>query len=367
MTKHGHKVKNSTSVTKNKNSTLNMEPDNDLCGFCTSVVPEHSGMLCDGDCNRWYHLSCVGLTDDDYLCINDMAEKVKWYCKNCEEKVNNFFAFYSFSDLRLDIGFLKDSIEKLTQAVKDVADDNSRLKDTLLESVVKKGSSTSKPITTPTAVLKNSGQRTVDETVYPSWSTVSRGRGRGYRGRGFAAGSCATQPAKFVHSNPFDVLNTIDNKSITESIPDFDSDEDLDITESTSNQRYNKKNYNSKTSVRKTNRPRPRVLIGSKDVNSKLKSVKKVSWVFVSRLDPTVKKTDVSDYLMDAGVRPSDCIELPTKYDSYKSFKVGIQEDLIKTVLFSDFWPEGTLVKEFVSPSRLFSRRPAVFLDRKNP
>lgn len=89
------------------------------------------------------------------------------------------------------------------------------------------------------------------------------------------------------------------------------------------------------------------VIIGKK--LSTLKAVNKLSWIFVSRFTCDVTKTDIEDYLKDSntGIEQFDCVELTTKYNTYKSFKIGVPSNMISNVLNSDFWPEGILVKKF--------------------
>lgn len=40
-----------------------------------------------------------------------------------------------------------------------------------------------------------------------------------------------------------------------------------------------------------------------------------------------------------APVNTDECIELILKYNIYKSFKIGLNENLMSTVLSADFWP----------------------------
>lgn len=76
----------------------------------------------------------------------------------------------------------------------------------------------------------------------------------------------------------------------------------------------------------------------------------------VSRLAIDVVKDDLVKYLEDSGVK-ADCVELQPKYNTYKSFKVGVSSDVTSTIMNAEFWPSGTLVREFVSKNdSVFSR-----------
>ena len=57
------------------------------CGVCQQEVKEGEGeedsIACDGPCNKWHHLSCTGLSDDDY---NDIiSNDDQWVCKKCTQ------------------------------------------------------------------------------------------------------------------------------------------------------------------------------------------------------------------------------------------------------------------------------------------
>lgn len=62
-------------------------------------------------------------------------------------------------------------------------------------------------------------------------------------------------------------------------------------------------------------------------------------------------KEDIDQYLAEYCVN-AECVELKTKFNSYKSFKVGVTHDIYSSILHADFWPSGTLVRKFVQRSR---------------
>ena len=110
---------------------------------------------------------------------------------------------------------------------------------------------------------------------------------------------------------------------------------------------------------------KPTVIIGKK--SSGLKAVNKLSWIFVSRFLPEISKTNVEEYLKDSNLAQFECIELPTKYDTYKSFRIGIPMESLNDVLNSEFWPEGILVKKFYFPrGDNIDSKSKGFLDKPN-
>ncbi|KAG8301084.1 hypothetical protein J6590_060861 [Homalodisca vitripennis] len=57
------------------------------------------------------------------------------------------------------------------------------------------------------------------------------------------------------------------------------------------------------------------------------------------------------------------CEEVKPKYDTYKSFKIGVCEEVFETVLDPEFWDEGVLVKKYIPPRRY--NRPDNFLGQR--
>jgi hypothetical protein len=89
-------------------------------------------------------------------------------------------------------------------------------------------------------------------------------------------------------------------------------------------------------------------IIGSKKQTT-LKSLGKQDWLFVSRLQRSTTAKEVQDYLSGEGIRNVEVVELPTRFNSYKSFKVGVSEYDFERSLTAELWPEDVLVKE-ISP-----------------
>ena len=53
------------------------------CGSCNrNVGDEDNGIFCDA-CNMWFHAGCVGLTVKEYSVIQQMGEKIRWFCSKC--------------------------------------------------------------------------------------------------------------------------------------------------------------------------------------------------------------------------------------------------------------------------------------------
>ncbi|KAG8264342.1 hypothetical protein J6590_014630 [Homalodisca vitripennis] len=60
------------------------------CSVCNLIIPGNGkGLYCDGFCKKWYYPSCVDISDHRYKLINEVSEKVKWYCTACAEKIDS--------------------------------------------------------------------------------------------------------------------------------------------------------------------------------------------------------------------------------------------------------------------------------------
>jgi hypothetical protein len=125
---------------------------------------------------------------------------------------------------------------------------------------------------------------------------------------------------------------------------------------------YARKVKEGKTKINNQTKP----LIGTKglDKSTGLKTVSRKSWLFISRLDPSVTEQEVKSYVEDCDVRNCEIVELKPKYNSYKSFKLGIPQEYWSKVFNSEFWPSGTLVREFTPPINRYIHKPKVFLSR---
>ncbi|KAG8317876.1 hypothetical protein J6590_015861 [Homalodisca vitripennis] len=116
------------------------EPCFENCGVCKETIPNDCAMLCDGICSNWYHLKCVELTDEDYISINLMADKISWFCKACDPKIKSFIKSRASSegDQIDDINALRGTVEVLIKEVKILAHPNVKSRNELKEVIIGK-------------------------------------------------------------------------------------------------------------------------------------------------------------------------------------------------------------------------------------
>lgn len=325
------------------------------CGSCKIDVPDDCAILCDGWCGEWYHLECVNLDNDDYISINDLAEKVKWFCHDCNSKLENILKSGEFYKQDRELNQLRLTVETLLTTVKGVINDKIRLNekmDKLIES--------DRPSMNQTSLARP----VISEEVVPSWSSINKNPGRG-RGRGFSLTSA---------------VNSIRKQPLKDALLDFSDATEKRVSNVASysvghvDRGRNERRHNRMEAISKSPRPttgggkeisskfsndrNSRAWPSSKNVvygkssNSKIKSVvvkpirKKA--IFVSRLCPEVVAVSIEDFVKgELNLDYIKCSQLKTKFDSYSSFHIEVNESDYDKVMSGELWPEGSLITPF--------------------
>jgi len=59
------------------------------CGMCQEIVFHKEALLCDGECTKWYHCICVGMSSE-YCQIfhkdNDRNNALQWLCDSYKDQ-----------------------------------------------------------------------------------------------------------------------------------------------------------------------------------------------------------------------------------------------------------------------------------------
>uniref|UniRef100_A0A6P7GZR1 Uncharacterized protein LOC114348487 isoform X1 n=1 Tax=Diabrotica virgifera virgifera TaxID=50390 RepID=A0A6P7GZR1_DIAVI len=101
---------------------------------------------------------------------------------------------------------------------------------------------------------------------------------------------------------------------------------------------------------------RPAPIQGKRNGTSNLKiapSVSSYSWIFLPGLTDDSTAKDVQSYMLENGVQNSVIEKLRTKKKFISSFKIGVTQESVPTVLTPDFWPVGLYVSEFLNLKNL--------------
>ena len=77
------------------------------------------------------------------------------------------------------------------------------------------------------------------------------------------------------------------------------------------------------------------------------RTVRERGGVFISRLKPTTSVADLQDYVFNKINIHVKCIELKSRHDSYKSFRILIEDNIKNKLLVPTIWPLDVLVRQF--------------------
>lgn len=72
-----------------------------LCGSCNkTVLDNHRALLCDGNCNMWWHIGCVDISKRFYELFYEIQDMkgLKWFCLKCDGKKGSKFSDSISSD-----------------------------------------------------------------------------------------------------------------------------------------------------------------------------------------------------------------------------------------------------------------------------
>lgn len=383
-----------------------MTKEEDLgCGKCSVRVPDDAAIACEGLCNKWFDLKCAKLTYDEYNMINDLSNKVKWFCTVCTKNVSDLMKFklvqnkedwpsilhvvlagvQGNSDVTLDLSNRLQEMEKkendtrLTLA--NLVCEVSHLRETVDKY---RPSSRLGPIPSPDrdgpisendARLNNTeppvsvrnlglGLNTSDEDEnvqelndtsydrqFPSlegsrpkpstdineWEVVDYKRNKVDRGQSPRYGS---RPS-----------NTKDTHR-----PSLNKPERSSTGQGSDSRRWPMNNRKGQGVTTATKRNTP-AIIGKKKTVDGITAAEKISWLFLSRLGPTVSVESIRDHVSKlCEDKVIQCEELQTRYKSYKSFKVGCPVQYYDKLMDGEMWPEGILVTKFVPQRKFFNQ-----------
>ena len=109
-------------ATAAKSSKTLPSPDNNLCGYCASIVPEladkyqDNGLQCD-QCQLWFHAGCTQLPEQAFyfLCENQLPN-IHWFCNPCEVMSRPIMG--KLTKIENQLGDLQNRFETLESEVK---------------------------------------------------------------------------------------------------------------------------------------------------------------------------------------------------------------------------------------------------------
>lgn len=351
-----------------------------VCGVCVKNVSESDkAILCEGFCGKWCHMGCVKVIKTQYDMINKLGDEVMWFCPGCKVNMNLIVSKVKDPCELLDLnnlinrmfevvkGLAVDNLEINTKLDK-VISENCRLKDhvfTSIPDVDENCASQVAPIPKKFKGDEGIDHCTVDTNLRSSSNRLEDSHNRSTDSISEKSETLAAADVEVT------ILVTDDKISETNLINDY-SEKTVNVNKVEKvnvAQCENGTSAELKTSfvdivkkARKPNNNKP--IIGSNLSRPGLKTVGRTEWIFVSRFDPDTTVGDVREYLKDFknGLEKSKCEEVKSRYNTYKSFKVGVPENLVDAALDPACWPHGTFVKIYetsrFSRSAKYERKP---------
>lgn len=107
--------------------------------------------------------------------------------------------------------------------------------------------------------------------------------------------------------------------------------------------RTRKQNLNSVSN--NTPKEKKKFMFGKAQIKDNLVCNKKKA-LFVTRFSPFVTEQDIDEIVKDLEI-PIKCTKLKTKYDSYSSFHVEVNESDYQVLSNPDIWPKGIMIGPF--------------------
>nr|CAI5862994.1 unnamed protein product [Callosobruchus analis] len=122
------------------------------CGKCNgNITKSHYSLKCAGECEKWYHKKCTGLTDAQFLTYESRKTNKKWICVSCTdskltsdseesdesdddtiENPSNKDVIKTinvkFAEIEKAITFNGEIMEQLQETIKSMAEENKKLK-----------------------------------------------------------------------------------------------------------------------------------------------------------------------------------------------------------------------------------------------
>lgn len=290
-----------------------------MCGACSSQVDAGEEIRCQ-ICNNGFHgIKCANLNKTTIKAINEV-NTVSYTCENCLKT-----GCYAFSGIMNILNKHSDLLNSLIGKVEAVN----------LGPCQRKEVSTLKPPSsarnTPTpSSASPSTLPAAESAAVPAWQWPARGTTVVTQERQSARQPTATQEGS--------------SARYTGAIP-----------------RPNRSNPGqSETAPGSTRVHRNPIIIGTGEGASSIgtqdafsfRAAPRRQWLYIGRAAPGSKPDDVLAYVRNnLGIEDARCEQL-TDTEDICSFKLGVKEDILKTLLVPEKWPPNIAVKEFIPRRR---------------
>lgn len=251
--------------------------------------------------------------------------------------------------VELEVGYLKRIICELENRIKDLSENNDllRFKVNVLEEKLSNATISAKP---KLRMKSKPDRKSPNPTVVTSKVTepIEYGTGDAVKLVAVSAASVLTNGLTGASADrlPLPVSGVSDADGIA---PDLSNGSREVARKSAGREAGEVWTVVEKKRVKNSKRAPP--IIGDlKSNNSILRSMSRMVFLHVSKLDPETTMEQVIDHLKPS-CPGAVCEKLQSRYPScYSSFKVGIPEESVNLVMTPSCWPCGTRVSKFFRP-----------------
>lgn len=354
------------------------------CPVCKNrCFDEEKTLQCDGYCGCWHHAKCVNLSAKNFNDLWKIEDFIKWFCDDCNTKLKSHLAERKTEcilkgellDLKENFNNNINALEKkinilMNQGLKTKVVLNKVL--TKIDKVdIVENSVIICQSENPPSVTTNQKLQKVEETLHLSPLDESN-----INNISVAVTSPDLQAEKEEQWNGTDLelepSRDREPKCNNNGGSD-DSADDISLVNKTSRSKplyssaVKKPSKTNKSEVRSSslsNQWKNNVVIGTSEVKNNLKSASRRTHFFVSRVSPDTTCDEVLTFLKSKEVTDTECVEIKTRFQTYKSFKVGVSSDKENFILDPNFWPSGVLVRHFLPSGRFRHQNQKPFLGR---
>ncbi|KAG8328645.1 hypothetical protein J6590_105378 [Homalodisca vitripennis] len=285
--------------------------DVSVCECCeNTIISSESVLLCEAFCNKRYLAACLNIDDDKYGLILSLKDSVKWVCERCETRLEsmksqviNADEYFNLHELQRGANNQIDHAEGYT--AEQISDPD----------VVTSENENSSP-----EVLSSKNITSANDDTRPGQSDVCSSEND--------SNSIEEQTyAKVVNSRTWKKKSLMYPESSNSMGSKLKNGNESDVILSKKNQRTPRRQQTLPETSKHQSRSKP--IFGTKIGGEvRLKTAATRSWIFVSKLDIGVTKSEIESYLSGYNITNVVCEEVKPKYDTYKSFKIGVCEEV---------------------------------------
>lgn len=351
----------SKSVVSNTVALVAMAAGEDVlvCPGCKIGVKDSDKALqCDGFCDKWHHIACVGVESKDYKKIVDLKDIVKWICVACAGKL----LLMKKQDVEVEAEKhtdLRKIVEDVVKMVKEMKSFNVQINNRL------------------THIEKHERlcPKTTAVASQPIDSSGSSNRSSDSSDRSFAELSVQETDVSLLLTASKSGKKS-DNEFVLnkEDFPEFPNKtyategewSKVEYKKKTGNQRqttnehYNRRGrgptsngkHGEKDSVnvlknRNSDRKSVQVVIGTSNGTTICASEKK-AWFYLGRLRSDTSAEAVKKFISDSFAGTEASVEKLDSKGENASFKIGVDFDKKDDLFNSSVWPKNSLLKRFL-------------------